>query len=70
MKQMLDDPEVVQDLAKLVGGDAASLQTILGILRAMASTTDINFSDPKTLELLKSRQVGHSFRASACRDAM
>lgn len=60
MKQMLDDPDVVQELSKLVSGDAAALQAIIGILRAMASTTDIN-SDPKMLELLKSRQVGHFF---------
>ncbi len=69
MKQMLDDPEVAQELSKLVGGDAPALQAIIGILKAMASSTDIN-SDPKMLELLKNRQVGHTFRASARRDAM
>ena len=65
MKQMLDDPEVQQELSKLVPGNAPAAQTILGILRAMATSTDIN-SDPKILEQLKAQQVGqvgHTFRA-------
>ena len=69
MKQMLDDPEVQQELSKLVPGNASAAQAILGILRAMASSTDIN-SDPKMLEQLKANQVGHTFHTSACRDAM
>ena len=57
MKQMLDEPEVHQELSKLVGGNASALQAIIGILRAMATSTDIN-SDPQMLELLKNNQVG------------
>ena len=58
MRQMLDDPEVQQELSKLVPGNAPAAQTILGVLRAMASNTDIN-SDPKMLEQLKAQQVSH-----------
>ena len=60
MRQMLDDPEVQQELAKLVPGNASAAETILGILKAMASSTDLN-SDPKMLEQLKAQQVGHPF---------
>jgi len=68
MKQMLDEPEVQQELSKLVGGNASSLQAIVGILKAMASSSDIN-SDPQMLELLKNpHQVGLA-PASASRDA-
>ena len=43
MKQMLDDPEVYQELSKLVAGNASATQAILEILRAMTSVTDINY---------------------------
>lgn len=56
MKQMLDEPEVQQELARLVGGNASALQVIIDILKAMASSTDIN-SDPQMVELLKTHQV-------------
>lgn len=60
LKQMLDEPEVQQDLAKLVAGNASALQAIIGILKAMASSTDIN-ADPQMVELLKTHQVGVAF---------
>ena len=56
MKQMLDEPEVQQELARLVGGNASALQPIIGILKAVTSSTDIN-SDPQMIELLKNHQV-------------
>jgi hypothetical protein len=67
MKQMLDEPEVQQELSKLVGGNGSALQAIIGILKAMASSTDIN-SDPQMIELLKNHQVGLDFRASVGKD--
>jgi hypothetical protein len=66
MKQMLDEPEVQQELSKLVGGNGSALQAIIGILKAMTSSTDIN-SDPQMVELLKNHQVGLAFRASVGR---
>lgn len=68
MKSMLDEPDVQTELGKLVGGNPAALNSITGILKAMTSSNDIN-SDPKMVELLKTHQVGHVFRASARRDA-
>ena len=56
MKQMLDEPEVQQELARLVGGNTSALQPIIGILKAVMSSTDIN-SDPQMVELLKTHQV-------------
>lgn len=57
MRQMLDEPEVQQELSKIVGGNSAALQAIIGILRAMTSSSDLN-SDPKMVEQLKTHQVG------------
>jgi hypothetical protein len=57
MKQMLDEPEVVQEISRLLGGNASAVGPIIGILKAITSSTDIN-SDPQMLELLKTHQVG------------